>query len=105
VLNGLKHLDVDRVPTAAAGGPTAHATGTGAASAEAIPVAAGTALRGLGAEVKLARDWRNREREGGVRRVAIQIEGGALELPYATARGNDRLAGMFPERHAAKAPG
>jgi hypothetical protein len=99
VLNGLKQLDVDRVPTAA------HATGTGAASAEAFPVAADTALRGLGAAVIPARDWRTREREGGVRRAGIQIDGGALDLPYATARGNDRLAGMFPERHAAKAPG
>jgi hypothetical protein len=100
VLNELKQLDVDRVPTAAAGGPTAHATGIGAPSAEAILVTPGT-LQRLGAAVMLARDWRKREPEGGVR---IQIDGDALELPYATAQGKDRLIGMFLERHAAEAP-
>lgn len=100
MLNELKQLDVDRVPTAAAGGPTAHAMGIGAPSAEAILVTPGT-LQGLGAAVMLARDWRKREPEGGVR---IQIDGGTLELSYATSQGKERLVGMFLEQHAAKAP-
>jgi hypothetical protein len=106
VLNELKQLDVDRVSMAAAGGPIAHAMGIGGASAEVILVAAGTALQGLSRAVMLARDWRKREPEGGVRRVRIQINADALELPYATSQDQEEecLVGMFLERHAAKAP-
>jgi hypothetical protein len=105
VLNVLKQLDVDPVSTAAAGEPTAYAMGIGAPPAEAIPVTSGTALQGLGAAVMLARDWRKREPEGGACRVRIQIDGDALDLPYAADQGKERLVGTFLERHAAKAPG
>lgn len=104
MLNEPKQLDVDRVSTAGTGGPTAHARGIGAASAEAILVAAGTALQGLSAAAMVARDWPKREPEGGVSRVRIQIDGDALELPYATSQEEERLFGMLLERHAAKAP-
>ena len=103
MLNEQKQLDVDHVSMAAAGGPIARAMGIGAPSAEAILVTSGT-LQGLGAAVMLTPDWRKRESEGGVRRVRIQIDGDALDLPYATAQGKERLVGMFLERHAAKVP-
>ena len=95
----LLQLDVRDVTAVRAGEPPPGARGLDAAVAGALLVDVGSAAEGLGAVIAAIRAWLTRPARAG-RLVRLEIDGDALELSDATVADQDRLIGLFIDRHA-----
>jgi hypothetical protein len=99
----LLQLDVEDVTAQRAGAPPPGARGgLDAAQVGGLLVALGNDVQGLSAVIAAIRAWLARHR-GAHRRVRLEIAGDVLELSSATMADQDRLIGLFVDRHAAGA--
>jgi len=95
----LLQLDVDDVQRAAAGQPLPGSRAIDVAAIGALVVTLGNTATGLKDVVATIRGWLSRG--AGVRRtVRLEIDGDVLELSEASAAEQDRLVGLFVDRHA-----
>lgn len=95
----LLQLDVNDVTAVRAGEPPPGTKGLDAVTAGGLLVDLGTTAQGLSAVIAAVREWLARI-GGGRRSVRLEIDGDALELSNATAANQDRLIGLFIDRHA-----
>ena len=94
----LLQLDVADVTALRAGEPPPGARGLDAVTVGGLLVALGSNAQGLSAVIAAIKSWL--ARRGGARRsVRLEIAGDALELSSATAADQDRLIGLFIDRH------
>lgn len=96
----LLQLDVDDVTPLRAGEPPPGARVFDVMAVGGLLVSLGGSVESLGAVVSAVRRWLTRG--DGVRRtVRLEIGGDVLELSEATVADQDRLIGLFIDRHSA----
>jgi hypothetical protein len=95
----LLQLNVDDVSVLPVGEPPPGARGWDAAAIGGLLVTVGSAAHGLGDVISATRAWLMRG-DRSHRAVRLEMDGDTLELSDATATDQERLIGLFIDRHA-----
>jgi hypothetical protein len=95
----LAQLDVQGVTTLSAGEPPAGARASGLVVAGGLLASLGQSLSGLQAVLSVISGWLRRG-QGPSRKVRLELDGDVLELSQASADDQERLIGLFLDRHA-----